>query len=348
MAIPLIFVFTLLFSSADLVFQKFVGDLLDFNLLDTLQVSERLMNIIFFSVVFVGIFTFVSYTIRTFQRKEEVEIIIDDKKHIEIYVMLGFVSLLFLTFIIIQIGYLFGGEQMILSQWHTYAEYATKGFQELEVIAFIVFVLFWQIDQYLYAHRKPSNSRIYKWLSSLIIFLTLVILLSAFRRLWLYETMYGFTEIRFYGYVCIIVLWLAFLIILHKILVFMKEWHFLISIISLCIGALLICNIINPESFITTSNTTKNYRGSLKMDSSYISNRSEDAVDGMIQTYATLSGVEKEDMEIQFCRMLRKWKKEYSWQEFNYAKYHAWKILSARESEFSCPPYKEDVSKNNW
>jgi hypothetical protein len=89
MAIPLIFVFTLLFSSADLVFQKFVGDLLNFNLLDILQASERLINIIFFSVVFVGIFTFVSYNIRTFQKKEEdVEIVIDDKKHIEIYVML--------------------------------------------------------------------------------------------------------------------------------------------------------------------------------------------------------------------------------------------------------------------
>ncbi|MFA6090254.1 MAG: DUF4173 domain-containing protein [Candidatus Gracilibacteria bacterium] len=337
MAIPLIFVFTLLFSSADLVFQKFVGDLLNFNLLDILQASERLINIIFFSVVFVGIFTFVSYNIRTFQKKEEdVEIVIDDKKHIEIYVMLGLVSLLFLTFIVIQISYLFGGEQMILSQGHTYAEYATKGFQELAAIAFIVFVLFWQIDQYLYAHKKPSNSRIYKGLSSLIISLTLIILLSAFQRLWLYETMYGFTEIRFYGYICIVMLGLASLIILHKILFFMKEGHFLISIISLCGIALLVCNVINPESFITESNTTKNYRGSLKMDSYYISNRSEDAVDNMIKTYATLDGVAKKDMEVPFCRMLGKLKKEYSWQEFNYSRYHAQKVLSMREGDLNC------------
>lgn len=162
MAIPLIFIFTVLFSSADLVFQKFITDLFNFKIFDILQASERLINAIFFSIVFVGIFTFVSYSIRTFKKEEELEMAVDDTKHIEIYIMLSLVSLLFLTFIVIQIGYLFGGEQMILSAGHTYAEYATKGFQELSIIALIVFVLFWKIDHYLYAHKKPSNSPVYK------------------------------------------------------------------------------------------------------------------------------------------------------------------------------------------
>lgn len=162
MAIPLIFIFTVLFSSADLVFQKFITDLFNFRIFDLIHMSERLINAIFFSVVFVGIFTFISYSIRTLKKEEEIEVASDDKKHIEIHIMLSLVALLFLAFIVIQIGYLFGGEQMILSAGHTYAEYATKGFQELSIIALIVFVLFWKIDHYLYAHKKPSNSPTYK------------------------------------------------------------------------------------------------------------------------------------------------------------------------------------------
>ena len=34
--------------------------------------------------------------------------------------------------------------------------------------------------------------------------------------------------------------------------------------------------------------------------------------------------------------MLRKLKKEYSWQEWNYSKYHAWNVLSVREKDLNC------------
>ncbi len=337
MAVPLIFIFTVLFSSSDIVFGNFVSKFLNFDIIDIINASGRLINTLFYAVVFVGLFSFVSYSVRKFRKEEVVETVIDDQKHIEINVMLSAVAILFAAFIAIQIGYLFGSEQAILSQGHTYAEYATKGFQELSFIAFIVFVLFWKIDDYLYGHKKPSNSPVYKGLSSAIIILTILILFSAFHRLWLYESTYGFTEVRFYGYVFIIVLGLSLLITLYKILDFIKEGHFLASIVSICATSLIVCNIINPESFITESNTAKTYRGSLRMDSMYIGGRSEDAVDNMIKTYDKVGLEEKKNIQSQFCYMLRKLKKEYSWQEFNYAKYHAWMVLAPREKEFNCP-----------
>ncbi len=126
MAIPLVFIFTALFSSADLVFQNFLKNLFNFKTFDLIHISERLINIIFFCVVFVGVFTFISYAVRAFKKEEEKIWVIDDKKHIEINIMLSIISLLFLIFVIVQLGYLFGGEQMILSAGHTYAEYATR------------------------------------------------------------------------------------------------------------------------------------------------------------------------------------------------------------------------------
>jgi hypothetical protein len=343
MAIPLIFVFTLLFASADLVFQTFLNNLFAFKVIDLINASERLINIVFFSIVFIGVLTFISYAVRTSQKQEETETVIDDKKHIEINIMLSFVALLFLIFIVVQIGYLFGGEQMILSGGHTYADYATRGFQELSIIALIVFVLFWKIDHYLYAHKKPSNSLAYKWLASLIVCFTILILFSAFHRLWLYETTYGYTETRFYGYVFIIILGFSLIITLYKILEFFKEWHFLISILSLYGLALLVCNIISPESFIAESNTIKTYRGSLRMDSSYIGGRSEDAVDNMLKTYNTLALDKKKDMNLQFCNMIARLKKEYSWQEWNYSRLHAWEVLSMRERDFNCSENKKSI-----
>ncbi len=41
-------------------------------------------------------------------------------------------------------------------------------------------------------------------------------------------------------------------------------------------------------------------------------------------------------MEPQFCTMIGKLKKEYSWQEFNYSRYHAQNVFSVREREFNC------------
>lgn len=79
------------------------------------------------------------------------------------------------------------------------------------------------------------------------------------------------------------------------------------------------------------------------MDSMYIGGRSEDAVDNMMKTYDTLGVKEKKDMEARFCNTLRKLKKEYAWQEWNYSKYHAWKALSPREGDFNCTAGLGDI-----
>ncbi len=81
------------------------------------------------------------------------------------------------------------------------------------------------------------------------------------------------------------------------------------------------------------------------MDSSYIGGRSEDAIDKMITTYETLAPEKKKDMEKQFCTMLQRLKKEYSWQEWNYARYHAWGVLSEKEVDLKCS--NENIPNSN-
>lgn len=337
MTIPILYIFISLFASSDLIFWNFVKNFFDLSFLFNFDVNIRIINIIFFSIIFIWFFSFLIITHFEFEKETEKEIVFDNKKHIEINIMLTSIVLLFITFVFLQINYLFAWEQAILSQWYTYAEYAKSWFYELIIIAIIVFILLWKIDDYLYSHKKVSESKTYKILSSMLIILTIIILLSAFYRLYLYENAYWFTETRFYSYVFIITLWLSLIVILIRIYEFIKEWHFIFSIFSLYLLSLFICNIINPESLITIHNLNKQYIWTQRTDFSYIERRSADAIDNMLKSYDSSKGKDKISLKKELCSMLEDINEnKANWKEFNFANYYAHNKLLKYEKWLNC------------
>jgi len=113
-------------------------------------------------------------------------------------ILLAGVAALFWLFLAIQVGYLFGNLPRIPASGMTFAEYARRGFGELSVVASASAVLIVVSERY---GNDDGRERTLRLLTFAVIGAVLLLLGSAFRRVWLYEEAYGFTTARLYAQV---------------------------------------------------------------------------------------------------------------------------------------------------
>ncbi len=277
--LPVVIVFTLLLSSADAVF----SDLAERTI--SLFLPESGASVIG-QTLLVSILTLGSLTafwtmlnrssdapsslIHPLQRKTQRFRL----NIIETSTVLGSVNLLFTAFVIIQARYLFGGTANINTQGYTYAEYARRGFYELLAVSFMTMLLLVTLDSLTYRKREEEN--IFRGLVVLIIALTFVILIAAFRRLDLYENAYGYTRIRVMSGAFIV--WLALLLgaLLAAILRHQREL-FQIGCLITALGFALTLNLMNMDGFIARHNIER-FEDTGKLDIAYLLSLSDDAI----------------------------------------------------------------------
>ena len=106
--------------------------------------------------------------------------------------------------------YFFGGQTNIHIDGYTYSEYARKGFGELVAVAFFSLLLLLGLGA-VTRRETESHQRTFSIFGIVLVGLVLVMLLSAFQRLVLYEDAYGFSRLRTYTHVFMI--WLALLLV---------------------------------------------------------------------------------------------------------------------------------------
>jgi hypothetical protein len=131
-------------------------------------------------------------------------------------------------------------------------------------------------------YRKREEEMTFKSLTVMMIALTFVILIAAFRRLSLYEDAYGYTRIRVMSGTFMV--WLAVLlgVLLIAILRHRRE-VFWIGCIATGLGFVLTLNLINMDGFIARHNIER-FADTGKLDVGYLLSLSDDA----IPTVATL------------------------------------------------------------
>ncbi len=111
-------------------------------------------------------------------------------------ILLTAVSLLFWTFLAVQLSYLFGSLPAVHGSGMTFAEYARRGFAELTVVASCTALLIVVAERYGEVDTRRSALR----LATLSVVAAVLFLLgSAFHRVLLYEQAYGFTTARLYA-----------------------------------------------------------------------------------------------------------------------------------------------------
>jgi hypothetical protein len=215
---------------------------------------------------------------------------------IEATVILVLINLLFGIFVVIQFAYLFGGEANITAAGYNYSEYARKGFFELTILAVLSLGLIIVLGR----ETKRESLTAKRWfnaLSTCLVVLMGVILVSAIKRLLLYEDAYGFTRLRTYTHVAII--WMGVMFVVFLVLLYRERLRrFAPSAAIGVLGFTLTLNLLNVDAFIVRQNVERyvdtgnieivqNSNGRVgvlttKLDLRYLFDLSYDAIPGLV------------------------------------------------------------------
>jgi hypothetical protein len=117
-------------------------------------------------------------------------------------VILGAVGTLFTAFLLLQLSYLFGNAPVVRGSGVTFSEYARRGFTELTTVATLCTVLLVALDHWA---ARGARERWTRLAAVAVVVEVEVLLVSALRRLWLYESAYGFTTVRLHAHVYMVV-----------------------------------------------------------------------------------------------------------------------------------------------
>ena len=286
LALPVLFVFTILLTSADLIFADYVEELFSLDIFDNLgEWIGRSILILLMSIIFAG-----GLALALTRRADDEEQSVLERgfatlpNHISIGLIetstiLVLVNMLFAAFVGIQFTYLFGGAANVTEAGYTFADYARRGFFELLTVAILTMLLVLGLN-WLSRRENKGQIRLFNGLGSVLIGLVLVMLVSAWRRMALYEAAFGYTELRLIVYVCMA--WLALSLVWFLLTLWVRPDRFAVGALVAVMGFLATLNVINPDAFIAHQNLTR-YEQSGDLDAAYLVSLSDDAIPAMVQ-----------------------------------------------------------------
>lgn len=316
LTLPILIVILILLSSADMIFSYYLNNI--FKIFEIFQVSDLvphlIVTILFFFYIFGFIWSFKYEKIYEVSKSKSTV----SFEALTVMPVLLILNVVYLIFTVIQLSYLYGGGNAVLPSSFTYAEYARKGFFELVTVTVINFTIILCTMKFM----KRENAKLEKcnnaFLSLLIIF-TLNMLFSAHYKMSLYENTYGYTYLRVFVHIFMLLLFMLFIIALTGI------WIRKIPVTKLCIISSLamyvILNYINVDVFIVKKNIEL-YNKAQKLDVNYLSNLSYDTLPYLVQFTLSNSSEKSEKLREKLQDKRQDFLgKEYSWYEFNYSRY---------------------------
>ncbi|WP_100488757.1 DUF4153 domain-containing protein [Sporolactobacillus pectinivorans] len=237
---------------------------------------------------------------------------------------LSIINAIYVLFTLIQFSYLFGGFSFALPANFTYAEYARRGFFELIVVTLINFSILLFLLYFTKQDGKTIN-RMIRFLESLLVVCTLVMLVSAFVRMYLYEQMYGYTYLRVLTHAFMIFLFVLFIFTFYRV---WKENVKLYKFYLLtAITAFVIINYMNIDVLITKFNIQR-YDHTGKIDVDYLTSLSDDAIPEMTELLHAKDATTAGKIENYLLERRQYLEKKHPWQSFNLSHYKAEKVLS--------------------
>ena len=195
-------------------------------------------------------------------------------------------NLLFLSFVLVQIRYFFGGAATVQATGGlTYAQYARSGFFELVWVAALVLPLLLGLH-WLQRPGDARAQRLFSWQAGVQVVLLFVIMASALARMRLYQGEYGLTELRLYttafmGWLVAVFLWFAATVLRGR-----RE-RFAFGAAAYAFALVLALHAANPDDMIVRANLAHAQKGHA-FDAEYASSLSADAVPALLSGLPSL------------------------------------------------------------
>ena len=196
------------------------------------------------------------------------------------------VNMLFAAFVGIQFTYLFGGAANVTEAGYTFADYARRGFFELLTVAILTMLLVLGLN-WLSRRENKRQIRLFNGLGSVLVSLVLVMLVSAWRRMALYEAAFGYTELRLMVYVCMA--WLAVTLVWFLLTMWIRPDRFALGALLAVIGFVATLNLINPDGFVARQNLDRYVRTG-DLDAAYLTTLSNDAEPQLVRGLSLTQG----------------------------------------------------------
>ncbi len=334
-SIPLIIIVILLLSSADSVFENIFHNIPYYlsKIFDNTTIIDILWRIAWIIFSFLYISGFILIFIK---EKEDKFVKTAEKKSNKVSVftqntILILLNIIYLIFSIIQFKYLFISAGK--SSNFDYATYARTGFFQLMFVSLINFGI-------LKIGKIEQKEKLNTVLKILLVVFTLVIIISAVFRMYLYEQEYGYTYLRLFVYFILVTETLILIPILMNLLG--KNLNIFKLSLKIIVTMYVILNFINIDLVIAKNNINRYLKDpeNNKLDIIYIMNSTgTDAIKEKIkilnQSEEGLSTEAKERMSSikRTTKIYLKGNKDHyqnketKWQEFNLSKYNAEKAL---------------------
>jgi hypothetical protein len=278
LAAPLLLLFGALLVAADAIFERLIIEVFGF---DLAEVFSHLFLICFFAwvtsgLLWAGLMALVPENF-AIPRPRVLSLGI-----VEVGIVLGLLDVLFLTFVVIQVRYLFGGAgRVAATAGLTYAEYARRGFFELVTVTALALPLL-LLAHWLLRTGNRAHERLFKALAGIMVGLLFVVVASALQRMYLYQQEFGLTELRLYT--TMFMLWIS-AVLLWFVLTVLRDIRERFAFGALVAGfaAILAINVMNPDALIASTNIDRMEAGK-RFDAYYLTTLSADAAPVLVES----------------------------------------------------------------
>jgi hypothetical protein len=338
-ALPVIAIFASLLSSADPVFAKRFEDFIDlFNIENLPEYIFRFAYILVFAYALAGAFLHAAQ--KSDEKVDEKSLIPSFLGFTESTIVLGSVVALFVAFVVIQFQYFFGGQVNIHIEGYTYSEYARKGFGELITVAFFSLLLLLGLGA-ITRRESEAQRRTFSILGISLVGLVIVMLVSAFQRLVLYEEAYGFSRLRTYTHIFMI--WLGLLLVTVVVLEILRRERMAgLAMVLVSLGFVISLSLLNVDAFIVHQNIQRELRGTADkaftqgrsdLDAQYFLDLSDDAVPVLVEAFTNKSLPDTVHDKIGAALVCKRYDsgqnaRDLPWQSFHFSR---WNVSRAFE-----------------
>lgn len=314
-SLPLVIIFGALFAAADQTFNRLALDLLD-----PQQLIIHALVIGLGSWVACGCLRALLLANRPTTPPVSGQLANISLGPVEIGIVLTCLNLLFLTFILIQIRYFFGGEAQIeITPDLLRSQYYRRGFFELVTVAALLLPLLLAADWLL---RGRNRNPFFRLTSASLVAMLFVIMASAFQRMWIYQAEFGLTELRLYttafmGWLAVVFIWFLLTVLRGH-----RE-RFAFGTVIAGLVSIVLLHVINPDAFIVRVNATRAAEGA-QFDIDYATSLSSDAIPALAEAIPTLPATDQKQIRDR----LSVWLDDGDWRSWSYSRATALNSLS--------------------
>ncbi|MCB1649159.1 MAG: DUF4173 domain-containing protein [Pseudomonadales bacterium] len=295
LALPLLVLFSLLFASADAAFSHYAERF--FTLLQQ-DALEHLLIIGILAWLSTGLLAGVSERHYLVERKTRRLLMLGTE---DTAVLLGMLVLLFLGFVALQLGYLFGGAELIQhSAGLTVAEYARRGFFEMVIASALSLIILVAVA------RSDCNPRVFRPLGAILLACVAIMLISAAQRMALYVTEFGLSLDRMAAIA--VMIWLAGVLLLFTGTLLMgRQRDFAAGVTLAGVFVVLLWALLNPAAIVARVNLDRTLQDQQPLDTAYLQWMGTDAVPTLMNRFELLP----QDAQCQLMPWLRQYELPY-------------------------------------